>query len=131
MSENITPKVIRSRFKKSIGDIIEGKWKITAVKVVAPPQPGNPPFVLPRLGIYDYEVEPTSEMRLIQHARNVVQNRTNRQLGAIVDQIKNGNPSVESVLFAADYVLNRDAKETRVIDRTERAMVSFRRIQSR
>jgi hypothetical protein len=128
MSETIQPKVIRSRSKKEIGDVIEDKWRVTAIKVIAPPHKGNPPWDPPRQGVYDYTVEPTSAARLIEHARNVVLERTVRQLGVITNAIKNGNPSVESVIGAASYVIDRDKRDNRRIDRAERTMVSFRRM---
>jgi hypothetical protein len=53
----MTPiKSIHSRSNKSIGDVIEGEWEITAKKVIAEPRPaanGEPP----RFGIYEYEVK--------------------------------------------------------------------------
>jgi len=52
-------KTIRSRSNKNVGDMIEERWEITAKRVIAEPQTGDPRRgVPPRFGIYDYEVKP-------------------------------------------------------------------------
>jgi len=52
-------KTIHSRSNKNAGDVIEGKWEITAKTVIAEPQPGDRNRgIPPRLGIYEYEVKP-------------------------------------------------------------------------
>jgi hypothetical protein len=50
-------KTIRSRSDKSVNDILEDKWKIVAKRIIAAPTPRTR-FEAPRLGIYEYDVEP-------------------------------------------------------------------------
>jgi hypothetical protein len=50
-------KTIRTRTNKEVNEILEGKWRIVARRVIAEPTPRTH-FEPPRLGIYDYDVVP-------------------------------------------------------------------------
>jgi hypothetical protein len=128
-------KIIRSRAKKNIGDILEDKWKVTGIKVIAEPTKGNPPFDPPRLGIYDYEVEPMVHVRVAQKARDIAANRTLKSLSKIADGIMSGklnNVDPAAVLFAVDRIFNEEEKIVRAANRLENGpLVSFRTVRSR
>lgn len=131
---NTEAKVIRSRSQKQIGDILEEKWRITGVKVIAAPTKGKPPFEPPRLGIFDYTVEPLPHYATVNKLRSRVADRTVGRLKSIADGIMSGrfnDANAADVLFAVDRVLTDDAKANRVLNRLEKAgpLVTFRTVR--
>ena len=130
---NAEGKVIRSRATKQIGDTIEDKWRITEIKVIAAPTKGRPPFEAPRLGIYDYTVEPLPKQRLVMKAKSVADELTLKRLQTIANGIMSGKfdkVDPAEVLMATDQIFNEDEKMRRAIRRAENGpLVTFRTVR--